>query len=288
MPKEKPRKKTRKKQHKAAMAKLADRHILYQAAVQATDFEIEFYEDRYRELRGKRKTPLSLREDFCGTAMLATDWCKSNTKRQAVGVDLCADTLKWGLEHNIKPAGVQDSVELVCEDVLQVVTSKMDVICAMNFSYCIFKTRELLRSYFENVHKGLKDDGLFFMDLLGGTSTIDVCEEERELEEQSATYVWEQAAFNPINNEMQCYIHFDFDDGSRMERAFEYDWRLWSIPEVTELLYEAGFSKVHVYWEEFVDNGDEDEEYLEGTGEYTAVTEVPQQESWIAYFVVEK
>ena len=202
MPKEKPRKKTRKKQHKAAMAKLADRHILYQAAVQATDFEIEFYEDRYRELRGKRKTPLSLREDFCGTAMLATDWCKSNTKRQAVGVDLCADTLKWGLEHNIKPAGVQDSVELVCEDVLQVVTSKMDVICAMNFSYCIFKTRELLRSYFENVHKGLKDDGLFFMDLLGGTSTIDVCEEERELEEQSATYVWEQAAFNPINNEM--------------------------------------------------------------------------------------
>ena len=87
---------------------------------------------------------------------------------------------------------------------------------------------------------------------------------------------------------MKCYIHFDFDDGSRMERAFEYDWRLWSIPEVTELLYEAGFSKVHVYWEEFVDNGDEDEEYLEGTGEYTAVTEVPQQESWIAYFVVEK
>jgi hypothetical protein len=28
-----------------------------------------------------------------------------------------------------------------------------------------------------------------------------------------------------------CHIHFDFEDGSRLERAFSYDWRLWSLPE---------------------------------------------------------
>ncbi|MDX1811378.1 MAG: class I SAM-dependent methyltransferase, partial [Gammaproteobacteria bacterium] len=205
------RKKKAKKASGKSMAKLADKHILYQAAVQSTEFEIEFYEDRYKELRGKRATPLSLREDFCGTALLCADWCASNPKRTAIGVDLCSDTLKWGLEHNIKPAKVQDRVTLVNENVLDVVSDKMDVICAMNFSYCIFNTRDLMRSYFENVRKGLKDDGLFFMDLLGGTTTIDTCEEDRELEGLGATYHWEQESFNPINNEMQCYIHFEFD-----------------------------------------------------------------------------
>lgn len=284
------RKKKAQRSNAKSLAKLADRHVLYQASVQNTEFEVEFYEDRYREIRGKRKVPLSLREDFCGTALLATDWCKSNPKRTAIGVDLCSQTLKWGLENNIKPAGVdvQKRVTLINENVLDIVTDKMDAICAMNFSYCIFKTRDLLRSYFENVHKGLKDDGLFFMDLLGGTTTIDICEEDRELEEFSATYIWEQESFNPIDNHLQCYIHFEFDDGSRIDKAFSYDWRLWSIPEVTEILYEAGFSKVHVYWEEFEENDDPDDEYLDGTGRYRAVKQIDQQESWLAYFVAEK
>ncbi len=285
--------KDKKKARKAGaktMAKRADLHDLYQAAVQSTEFEIEFYEKRYRELRGKNKTPLTLREDFCGTALLATDWCKSNPKREAIGIDLCSDTLKWGMENNLKPAGadVQSRVTLINENVLDVVTNEMDMICAMNFSYCIFKSRDLLRSYFVNVHQGLKKDGLFFMDLLGGTCTTDVCEEERDLEGWDASYVWEQTSYNPINHDLQCYIHFLFNDGSKLKKAFSYDWRLWSIPEIEEILYESGFSKVHIYWEEFKDNGDPDDEYLEGTGRYRAVRKISQQESWLAYFVVEK
>ncbi len=272
------------------MARLADRHRLYQEAVQSTEFEIEFYEDRYKELRGKRKKPYSLREDFCGTALLCADWCRSHPRRTAVGVDLCSDTMIWGLRNNIEPAGadVHNRVELVNENVLTVVTDKVDVICAMNFSYCVFKTRDLLRQYFANVRLALKDDGLFFMDLLGGTGTMDVCEEERELEESGATYEWEQAQFNPIDHHMQCHIHFSFPDGSRLNKAFSYDWRLWTIPEVEELLHEAGFSRVHIYWEDFVDSGDPEEEYLEGTGNYREVRKVAQQESWLVYFVAEK
>jgi len=279
----------RKKKNESTLADLADRHVLYQKSVQATDFEVEFYQDRYRDIRGKRKKPRSLREDFCGTALLAADWCKESKKNTAIGVDLCSDTLKWGLENNIKPAGssVEKRVTLLNDNVLSVVTEKVDILCAMNFSYCIFETRELMLEYFRNARKALKDDGLMFLDLLGGTATIDTSEEEKEIEGEQATYVWEQATFNPIDNHMQCYIHFDFDDGSRLEKAFSYAWRLWSIPEIKELLLEAGFSKVHIYWEEFEESDDPDDDYLEGTGNYRAVTEIEQQESWLAYFVAE-
>src|SRR3569832_850249 len=55
----------------ATLAKRADRHVLYQHAVQAPDYEIEFFEDHYKELRGKK--PRSLLEDFCGTALLCVE-----------------------------------------------------------------------------------------------------------------------------------------------------------------------------------------------------------------------
>lgn len=271
------------------MAKMADLHVLYQKSVQSSEFEIGFYDERYREIRGKRKMPMVLREDFCGTALFTKDWCESHPKRRAIGVDLCSDTLKWAMENNIKPAGasVAARIDLLNENVITVVTEKVDVICAMNFSFCIFETRELLKSYFANALKGLKDDGLFFCDLMGGTNTIDACEESHEIEGENATYIWEQASYNPIDNHTQCYIHFEFDDGSRIDKAFSYSWRLWTIPELKELLLEAGFKKVQIFWEEFIEDDDPDNDYMEGTGNYRAVTEIAQQESWLAYIVAE-
>lgn len=272
------------------MAEIADVHHLYQKSVQSSEFEIEFYEDCYKAVNGKRRKPFVLREDFCGTGLLIKDWCESNPRRRAIGVDLCADTLAWGVEHNIKPASasVAKRITLLNKNVLSVKAEKADVICAMNFSYCIFETRKLLKSYFKNALKGLKDDGLFICDLMGGTNTIDECEESHEIEGENATYIWEQASYNPIDHHTQCCIHFEFDDGSRIDKAFSYSWRLWSIPEVKELLIEAGFSNVAIYWEEFVDDDDPDNDYLEGTGDYRIVTEVPQQESWLVYIVATK
>ncbi len=283
---------TAKKKHRRrtrrTQAQRADRHELYQKSVQSPEVEIEFFSERFRELRGRE--PLTLREDFSGTAYLCTEWCKSHPERRATGVDLCADTLQWGREHNVEPAGpeVARRIELINEDVLTVRTRKHDIVCAMNFSYCLFETRERMRAYFKNVRRGLKRDGLFFLDLLGGTATYDVCEEEREIEDEDFTYIWEQASFNPIDHHMQCYIHFAFPDGSRLDRAFEYAWRLWTIPEIRELLQEAGFSRVRIYWEEFEeDEDDPDSDYLVGTGIYHEVEEVEQQESWLCYFVAE-
>ena len=32
-----------------------------------------------------------------------------------------------------------------------------------------------------------------------------------------------------------------------LKHAFTYHWKIWTIPEVLELLHEAGFAEVHVW-----------------------------------------
>lgn len=269
-----------------SQAEVADRHVLYQKSVQAPEAEVAFMADTYRALRGK--TAIMLREDFCGTALLATEWCRVDPAHQALGVDICAQTLDWGRRHNVDPAGeaVAARLMLVQADVRDVQAQKADVTCAFNFSYCVFKTRDSLRQYFETAHGALAEGGLLMLDLFGGSESIDTLEEETKITGERATYVWEHARFNPINHHLLCHIHFDFKDGSRLEQAFTYDWRLWTLPELIELLEEAGFSRARVYWERFEDTGDDDE-YLEGTGEYYETTEVENQESWMSYIVAE-
>lgn len=63
------------------------------------------------------------------------------------------------------------------------------------------------------------------------------------------TYVWEQSRYNSIDHRVTCHIHFDFKRGPMMRRAFTYQWRLWSIPEVRDCLGDAGFASSTVYWE---------------------------------------
>lgn len=272
---------------KQTMAEAADLHELYEKSVQSPEADLEFFINTYKALRGKE--PLDMREDFCGTAFLSTEWCKTNPQRRAQGIDLDAPTLEWGRTHNVEPAGkdVAARVDLVEGNVLNTTDFRADITCACNFSYNIFKTRDALREYFQAVHKGLKDDGLFIMDVFGGTETMDILEEERDVDDEDFTYVWDQDRFNPITNEILCYIHFNFPDGSEIREAFTYDWRLWSLPELSEILTEAGFSKVRIFWEEFVEDEDDDEE-LEGTGEYFEQTEVENQESWVNYIVAER
>ncbi|MEM7071524.1 MAG: class I SAM-dependent methyltransferase, partial [Pseudomonadota bacterium] len=62
-------------------------------------------------------------------------------------------------------------------------------------------------------------------------------------------YVWDQDEYDPITAKVVNYIHFKFPDRSRIDCAFRYEWRLWSIPEVREALTAAGFSETIAYWE---------------------------------------
>lgn len=279
------KKKKKKKKNKSTMAGSADRHALYQESVQTPEADVDFFTQVYKEHRDK--TPLVLREDFCGTAYIAATWAKSKKKRRAIGIDLDEPTLDWGRQHNLKRLKnkTADRVELYCANVLDGVGDKADVTCALNFSYQVFHTRRDLVNYFEVVHERLNDDGIFVTELYGGFEAVVELEEKRDCDD--FTYIWEQKTFNPIDHRTLCHIHFKFEDGSRIDEAFTYDWRLWTLPEMRECLLEAGFKKAIVYWEEVEDEPDEDGE-CEGTGEFHPTEEEENQASWLAYLVAVK
>ena len=151
-------------------------------------------------------------------------------------------------------------------DVLDPRHPKADVIAALNFSYNVFKSRGPLRDYFRAVRKAMAPGGIFFLDSFGGTGAMEEDEEDRKIPSSTAfdgtkvpkfTYVWEQAEFNPVNHGIRCHIHFKLGDGTRIRRAFTYDWRLWTLPELQELMLEAGFAETEVYVEGWDDEEDD-------------------------------
>lgn len=270
--------KERKKKGLPPLADLADRHSLYEQSVQSVDTEIEFLRDTFRTVRGRPAQ--SLREDFCGTAAAACEWVKDNPNHTAVGVDFDPEVLDWGRKNHLAKLSDEAGgrVSMVEDNVLTAKLDPVDLLVAFNFSYWIFNTRETLLEYFKIAHKNIKDDGIFICDAFGGSEAHDEMEEETE--HDGFTYIWEQGSFNPIDHAMSCYIHFEFPDGSRLKRAFEYHWRFWMLPEIRELLAEAGFSKSTVYWQ---DDDDEDDD-----GDYEPAERGEPHPAWIAYIVSEK
>ncbi len=273
--------KERSRKGKQTMAELADRHVLYEKSVQCVASEYKFVNKTFRKLRNRRAQ--YLREDFCGTAGVCCEWVRRKQDNTAVGVDIDPEVLKWGREHNLSSlkSDARMRVSLVQEDVCKVTTPEpADIILAMNFSYQIFKTREKLGGYFRRVYEGLAEDGVLFMDAFGGYESF------REIREKSKhkgfKYIWEHAHYNPISGDIICHIHFSFPDGSKLKKAFTYDWRLWTLPELQELLIEAGFSRVQVYWE------GTDEETGEGNGKYAPATVGQADPSWVCFLVAEK
>jgi hypothetical protein len=188
--------------------------------------------------------------------------------------------LEWGREHNLSrlTAGEQRRISLVNEDVLHARTPRADILVAFNFSYWIFKRREQLREYFRAARRGLAADGVFILDMFGGSEAFAECRERTAF--RGFTYVWEQERYEPISGDYQCHIHFQFPDGSTLRRAFSYDWRLWTLPEVRELLAEAGFRSSVVYWEQTGSDG-------EGNGEFVAAERGDADPAWIAYVVAD-
>ncbi|MCU7795856.1 MAG: class I SAM-dependent methyltransferase [Candidatus Thiodiazotropha sp. (ex Myrtea spinifera)] len=273
----------RKKKSSPKIAESADRHRLYELSVQCSEAEIDFVDDTFKKLRGRRAR--LLREDFCGTANVCCEWVRRRKFNRAIGVDLDGEVLDWGRTHQLgrlKPSE-RKRISLLEENVLTVKTEPIEVISAMNFSYWLFKERKQLKRYFKRVHSQLADDGILFMDAYGGYESYKDIEEERDIEDGDTTftYTWEQEKYEPISGNLICHIHFDFEDGSRMERAFSYDWRLWSLPEIRELLDETGFSKVTFYWQGFDEDGEPD-------GEFVPVTEGDADAGWICYITAEK
>jgi len=261
------------------MASKADIHALYQQAVQCVEAEIDFVDETFT--RRRRRKARRLREDFCGTANAACEWIRRRRTSRATAVDIDAGVLEWGQRHNVEPLGRSAwRIELVHADVLEVDRGGMDAVLAMNFSYWVLQTRDALRGYFEKVCGALVDDGIFFLDAYGG---YDAFREMKETTKHDGfTYVWDQAWYDPITGRNRCHIHFRFPDGSRIRDAFVYEWRLWTLPEIREILEEAGFREVTVYWQ------GADPRTGEGNGVFTPAEHGEADAGWITYITALK
>lgn len=263
------------------MAEQADRHELYEWSVQNVENEVLFLKDTFRSLRGREAR--RLREDFCGTASACCEWVRQGGDYQAIGVDIDPSVLEWGRAHRLSEldAGARTRVSLIESNVLSADTPPVDVLSAFNFSYWIFKTREEMLGYFRAARDALVDDGVFFLDMFGGPESHEETKEKTKHKKKGFTYIWHQETFHPVTNFIRCHIHFKFKDGSKLKNAFTYEWRVWSAPEILELLKEAGFRTAKVFWEGEDEDG-------EGNGEFTATDTGEADLAWIAYIVAEK
>lgn len=255
------------------IADTVDPFELYSISVQDPESEIRFISQKFEELRGRPAR--TVREDFCGTGKFAAEWVKSADDREAWGVDLDGETLAWGLENLVSAQQLDGRVHLIEGNVLDGLGPKVDCSVAFNFSYWCFKRRPQMLEYFKVVRERLVDDGILVLDCFGGLEGPQ--DATNRVAHDGFTYVWEQTGFNPLTNECNCAIHFEFKDGSRIDRAFTYDWRMWSLPELRDVLEEAGFSKVRIVWEEEEDSGD-----------FTEPEVVDNDDLWWTYIVAER
>lgn len=267
-----------KKKSRAKKLSEFDKYFYYKRAVQSPEMDTEFISDTYKQLRGTR--PRLMREDFCGTFAICCQWVKEHKENRAIGIDLDPEPLAYGREHylsQLKPEQ-QARVSTFEDSVLTAKVPKADVIAALNFSYYLFKSRMMLRQYFKRALAGLKPNGIFVADAFGGPSCLQAQEDETKISD--FIYYWEQENFNPISHEAKFYIHFKRKGEAKRREVFTYDWRMWTLPEIREVMIEAGFKRAHVYWEGTKRNG-------EGNGIFKQAEDGEECEAFVAYVVGE-
>ena len=275
-----PTKRTKGKRRSRRTAAASDRYELYELSVQSPEAECDFIDQAWKERR--RRLAHHVREDFCGTAIASVEWVKRRKKNTAIAVDIDPAVLAWAKAKlpDRLDAGQRERLTLRRADVRKVRTPPVDSVLAMNFSYYIFNTRQELGRYFNRVHQALTDEGLFLLDAYGGSDAFLEMEEKRTVD--GFTYIWDQDHYNPITGEAVNHIHFSFPDKTEIHKAFSYEWRLWTLPELREILSDAGFDKVTVYWE------GTDKKTGEGNDEFTPSIRGEACPGWIAYLVAEK
>ncbi|MBC7714657.1 MAG: class I SAM-dependent methyltransferase [Rhizobacter sp.] len=272
--------KTTKKAPPLKKAKLSrdQKYQLYLSSVQNPEADIQFINKEFKSIYGK--APLVLREDFCGTGMMACEWVQQSKEHKAFGIDLDMEPLAYGVVNHFSELSEEEQkrMKYINGNVMSPYDFKSDVIVAFNFSYYLFKKRNDLLKYFTEARKGLKKDGAFFIDLFGGTET------RQELVEsvvhKKHTYYWDCSKYNPLTSECLYYIHFKTADGVKHDKVFTYDWRMWDARELLDILEDAGFSKCHIYWEGVDKDGT-------GNGVFKKSLKADNCESWVTYIMAQ-
>lgn len=264
-------------------AATADKYELYQDAVQSPDHDVAFFAGLYRRKHGK--PALHLREDFSGTGLLSATWVDRGPRYTAECFDIDPEPVRWGLENNVEPLGQKaaERIHFHLKDAREPsIIRRPDVRVALNFSFFIFKQRRDLLDYFRAVYDDLPPGGLFVLDTYGGPDAFHEMEETRQICNRVGTpftYVWDQEEYWPATGAYKTHIHFRFRDGSEMHKAFSYDWRLWGLPELRDVLADAGFATVDSYWEGTSADGEG------GNGVYRKNKRGENCMAWVTYVI---
>lgn len=270
----------KKKRTPKYTARSADKYELYQLAVQSVEPDIAFLRRVYKKEHGVPAR--HFREDFSGTGLLTAEWIRKGPKFTAEAFDIDPEPIAWGRARHFAELGEAAArATLHLKDVREPSDRAPDVRCAQNFSYWVFKTRAEMLDYFRKVRDDLADGGIFVLDAHGGPESIEEREEETVID-AGFTYVWDQHWFSPVTHEAKMRIHFRFKDGTEMKRAFSYEWRVWSLPELRDVLLDAGFSRVDNYWEGTDDDG------VSGNGVYRKTRHGTNDPAWVTYLVAVK
>jgi len=260
----------------AVQPKGFDKYQAYAKSVQASRNEAKLLRLLYRNIN--KAEPVSLREDFCGTFAMCCEWVKLDPSKQAVGLDIDPEPISYGSEHYLPQLseGERNRIITLQRDVLAKPAPQADIIAALNFSYFAFHSRETLLRYFKTCKQSLRSKGLFVVDTFGGSQHSEPSLDVRRL--PGLTYYFEQEHFDPINNRTRFSLHYKPKNGRIRKRAFTYDWRMWSIPEIRDTMYDAGFKEVEVYWEGTARDG-------RGSGRFHRRERGEPCDVWVAYVI---
>ncbi len=218
------------------------RHRLYEIAVQTPELDVEMLDRIGRRASGR--APLTLREDFSGTALLSACWVGSDDEREAVAVDLDRRVFAHARASHVRALEEDaDRLELVLGDVRALSCRTFDVIAAMNSSWALFDDDALVE-YARNACRCLEERGVLVLELFGGSEMRAVL--TREHRHEGFTYVWEQRAFDAARSVLDARIHFVLDDGRALRDAFAYRFHLRSLSALERLLAEAGLTRAEL------------------------------------------
>lgn len=215
-----------------------------------------------------------LREDFAGSAALARAWADRSGKHTAFAIEKDKEVASY--------VGVHPRVKAVVADATRC-KQQADIIAATNFPLGYLHNRKALVAYLSHARKCLRKGGVFFADMYGGDGVFTPQTQKRVLRSTIVgrfTYEWQQVEASSASGLVKNAIHFHVGlrSGLRLENAFTYHWRLWSLPELRDAMAEAGFKKVQVF-DRLADAIDE-----EGNAYITPLeTGEAMDATWVAY-----
>ena len=260
--------------------KVFDKYQHYLESVQGPKADVYFIKKEFFKI--KKSLPKTLREDFCFTFALCIEWVKSSPHHFAYGIDIDPKCLEYGKKHYLKTLSLpeQKRIKIKLQNVLAPISFPLvDISLALNFSYFVFKTRDLLKKYFKQCFLSLKNKGILVLDCFGGEKSFSANIEKRNY--GSFMYYWEQKKFDPISHFCQFRIHYKPKGKPIRKNVFRYDWRLWTLPEINDLLKEVGFKKIHIYWEGTKRDGS-------GNGIFKPRKKGEECDAFVAYIFAEK